>query len=288
MSFLSALGARPNQSSFLPAAAPAGGRLAPPQTAPASGNVAARLPVVEPAPAASDNVSLSSQALAARAASLGASTVDYAQQFIDNFAAALFGDQAKGASLSFDTASVSAEAGFSASATGATASLSLSESAHFSGTGQIVTADGQTYQFTIDVQYDANLQASSSQPSQADSQADSQPASQSASQSAPSIAPPDLATLTGKALPAIEFPGSLADLFQLLGRELQRQVPNSQNGVDGNLTLRLQRLVNSAALLAPRAQSGDPKAAASEASKALAKSYAAPAATPPSAEIAAA
>ena len=285
MSFLSALGARPNQSAFLPAAPLAGGTAASTQTAPASGKVAARLPVVEPAAAASDNVSLSSQALAARAASLGASTVDYAQQFIDNFAATLFGDQAKGASLSFDTASVSAEAGFSASATGGTASLSLSESAHFSGTGQIVTADGQTYQFTIDVQYDANLQASSSsQPSQPVSQAVSQPASQSA----PSIAPPDLATLTGKALPAIEFPGSLADLFQLLGRELQRQIPNNQNGADGNLTLRLQRLVNSAALLAPRAQSSDPKTAASEASKALAKSYAAPAATPASTEIAAA
>jgi hypothetical protein len=286
MSFLSALGTRPNLSTFLPAA-PAGGKAASAQTAPASGNVAAQLPVVEPAAAASDNVSLSNQALAARAASLGASTVDYAQQFIDKFAATLFGDQAKGATLSFDTASVSAEAGFSASATGGTASLSLSESAHFSGTGQIVTADGQTYQFTIDVQYDANLQASSSQPSQPAAQADSPPASQPTSQSAPSIAPPDLATLTGKALPAIEFPGSLDDLFQLLGRELRQQIPN-QNGADGNLTLRLQRLVNSAALLAPRAQSGDPKAAASEASKALAKSYAAPAATSASTEIAAA
>ena len=279
MSFLSALGTRPNLSTFLPAA-PASGKAASAQTAPASGNVAARLPVVEPVAAASNNVSLSSQALAARAANLGASTVDYAQQFIDNFAATLFGDQAKGATLSFDTASVSAEAGFSASATGGTASLSLSESAHFSGTGQIVTADGQTYQFTIDVQYDANLQASSSQPSQ--------PAPPAASQSAQSIAPPDLATLTGKALPAIEFPGSLADLFQLLGRELRQQIPNNQNGADGNLTLRLQRLVNSAALLAPRAQSGDPKASASEASKALAKSYAAPAAAPTSTEIAAA
>ncbi|HZV63574.1 MAG TPA: hypothetical protein VFG03_01515 [Telluria sp.] len=283
MSFLSALGTRPNLSTFLPAA-PAGGKAASAQTAPASGNVAAQLPVVEPAAAASDNVSLSSQALAARAASLGASTVDYAQRFIDNFAATLFGDQAKGATLRFDTASVSAEAGFSASATGGTALLSLSESAHFSGTGQIVTADGQTYQFTIDVQYDANLQASSGQPSQPAPQADSPPASQSA----PSIAPPDLATLTGKALPAIEFPGSLADLFQLLERELRQKIPNNQNGAEGNLTLRLQRLVNSAALLAPRAQSGDPKTAASDASKALAKSYAAPAATPTSTEIAAA
>lgn len=276
MSFLSALGARPNQSTFLPALAPAGGKAASAPTAPASGNVAARLPVVEPAPAPSDNVSLSSQALASRAADLGASTVDYARQFIDKFAVALFGDQAKGASLSFDAASVSAEAGFSASATADTASLKLSESAHFTGTGQIVTADGQTFQFEIDVQYEAKVQASSTQ------------SARPAAQPAPQIAPPDVAALTGKPLPAIEFPGGLADLFKLLGRVLQQQVQNSQNGSDGNLILRLQRLVNSAALLAPRAQPDDPKAGAADRNKALAQSYAAPSAPAASTEIAAA
>lgn len=281
MSLFSTVGARPAQPLVLPAAAAAGGKAAGAQTAPAGGNAAARRPVAEPAAQVSDSVSLSSQALASRVGELGNATVDVAQAFINSFAARLFGDQANGATLTFSSASLSADASASASAqhsageggTADQASFSLSESSHFIGTGELVTADGQSFQFEIEVSYNADLQASAQ-----------------TSQSAPQIAAPDVLALTGKPLPAIEFPGSLADLFKLLGRELQAQAPGNPNradgGANGNLTLRLLRLVNSAALLAPRAQPDDPKASVADRNKAAANSYAATPAPAASAEIA--
>ena len=78
-------------------------------------------------------------------------------------------------------------------------------------------------------------------------------------------------------MPAIKFPGSLADLFKLLGRQLEVSADAGKNdGNGGNLSLRLIRLVNSAALLAPRARADSPEATPAERNRALA-SYAAPA-----------
>ena len=281
MSLFSTIGKQAVPIALLPASATAGGKAAGAQTAPASGNVAARLPVVEPAAAASDNVSLSSQALASRVSDLGNATIDVAQAFINSFATRLFGDKANGATLTFSAASLSADASASASVAHSSgqgggidkADFSLSESSHFIGTGQLVTADGQTFQFEIEVSYNADVRASAQ-----------------TSQTAPQITAPDVLALTGKPLPAIEFPGSLADLFKLLGRELQAHAPNNpnraDNGENGNLTLRLLRLVNSAALIAPRVQPDDPKASAADRNKALANSYAAPQEPAASAEIA--
>jgi hypothetical protein len=53
--------------------------------------------------------------------------------------------------------------------------------------------------------------------------------------------------MAGKPLPAIEYPGSLNDLFKVLGRELA-----GDNDPHGRLSVRLMRLVDRAALLAPR------------------------------------
>lgn len=99
--------------------------------------------------------------------------------------------------------------------------LAADASARLSGSAPIATNDGQRFELEIEVDY----------------------------RSRALLAAPDTATLTGQALPAIKFPGSLNDLFKLLGRQLA-----SDGGPEGDLTLRLTRLVDRAALLAPRQQ----------------------------------
>ena len=272
MSILSALGSRPIQSPLLRSSAQdsAGAQLAS-----AAGRLPARLPVVDPVSLSSGSVSLSQQALNARVSQLGDKTVDVAQRLIGNFAEALFGDAAKGATFNFDAISVSADTSLAAavvhssdsSGNADAAALQLNESASFIGRGQIVTSDGQSFDFEIEVEYAASITAASAQSS-APAQAAQDPVTQ-----------PDTLSLTGKQLPAIKFPGSLADLFKVLGRQLEVSTDagkNDDNG--GNLSLRLIRLVNSAALLAPRAQADSPQASVVERNRALA-SYATPAAS---------
>jgi hypothetical protein len=267
MSDLSALGARPIQSTFFrtvtPDSAAAGA-----QQASASGNRPAQLAVVDPA-LSSSRVALSQQALNARLAQLGDKTIDVAQRFISTFAESLFGDAAKGATFSFDAVSVSADTSLSAAVQHATsaagsvdsAALRLDESASFIGHGQILTSDGQSFEFQIEVKYEASLTATSTQT------AGAQPAP---------VTAPDTAALTGKQLPAIKFPGSLADLFKVLGRQLEVSTDSGKNdGNNGNLSLRLIRLVNSAALIAPRVRADNPEATPVERNRALA-SYAPP------------
>lgn len=236
------------------------------QQASASGRVPARLPVVDPAARPSGSVILSQEALNARVAQLGDQTVDIAQRFIANFADSLFGDAAKGATFSFSAISVAADTSLSASASHAsgaagsvdTAALRLDESASFLGRGKIITADGQSFDFEVEVRYQAF-------------------ASSTATQQA--VSAPDALALTGQQLPEIKFPGSLADLFKVLGRQLEVSTDSGKNdGNNGNLSLRLIRLVNSAALLAPRAPQDNPQASAVERNRALA-SYAEPAAS---------
>jgi hypothetical protein len=266
MSTTPAIGSKPIQSTYLPANAQAGGKAAGAQTATASGAIPAQLRVVEPVAPTADTVSLSKQSLAPRA-DLGKGTLDLAQQFISNFARKLFGDAAKGADVSFESATLSTSASFAAGAsetsgadgTVRSATLNASESASFIGKGTITTSDGQSFDFEIEVRYEANVQAQATQTVER-----------------PTLSAPDALALTGKQLPAIEFPGSLDDLFKLLGRDLQLSVPNGQgndDGQNGNLSLRLLRLVNSAALLAPRAQPDDVRAPAAERNRALARSY---------------
>src|SRR5450830_1587837 len=219
----------------------------------AIGRVPARLPVVDAAPqsASGSNVSLSQQALEQRVSALGAQTIDVAQHFLQSFASTLFGDAAKGARFDFDSVSLSADAGVSAAALHAGdgssqvdgAALNFSESSSFTGHGQLVTKDGQSYSFDIEVEYRASASATavtSTQPTQS-------------GQDTP--ATPEQA-LVGKQLPPVKYPGSLADLFKLLGRQLDASVSSKDGGdADGQLSMRLIRLVNSAALLAPRLRS---------------------------------
>jgi hypothetical protein len=268
MSDFSAVGTRPIQSTLLRTVTQ-DSTAAGSQQASASGKIPAQLPVVDPVSLSSSSVALSQQALNARLAQLGDKTIDVAQRFISTFAQGLFGDAAKGATFSFDAVSVSADTSLSATvqhvstAAGSvdSAALQLNESASFIGHGQILTSDGQSFEFQIEVKYEASLSATSTQATSA------QPA-----QTGPEpLTAPDTMALTGKQLPAIKFPGSLADLFKLLGRQLEVSADSGKSdGNNGNLSLRLIRLVNSAALIAPRVRADNPEATPAERNRALA------------------
>jgi len=189
--------------------------------------------------------------LTSRVAALGNATVDFAQDFVNSFTQALFGDDAKGAVIDFDSASLETTSTFAAgvqqtrsggSVTNA-AAFSLTDSSHFVGKGTITTADGRKFDFEVEVQYDAELSAAASQTSNADE-----------------LPQPDQTTDTKDLpvvqLPNLDFPGTLADLFQLIGRNLQTALASSDNsanktddGIDRNtlrsLSLRLLNLVDS-------------------------------------------
>lgn len=263
MSLYSTNGARPVALTPFPANAQAGKALDT-RLAPASGNLAARLPRVDPTTFLDDIVSLSSKALEAGGSELATSTSDSAQSFMDTFAKRLFGDQAGIAKVAYNMTSFQASSSYSTSSTQASSadgtlrstSFDLSQSASFTGTGQITTDDGRVFDFELSVKYEARVEASSTE------MAGKQQA----------IEAPDVLVLTGKPLPAIKFPGSLDDLFKLLSRELRTEVSDGgEHG--GDLTLRLMRLVDRAALLAPRVRADDPDATPTERAKAVANTY---------------
>ena len=292
MSLFSTSGARPVALTPLPAGVQ-GGKGVGAQIAPPSGNLAARLPTVDPVPLDNDIVSLSSQALEARGAELAATTSDIAQNFMTAFAKRLFGDQAGTAKVAYNMTAFKSSSSVSASssdingaegvthnnafdlsesasftgtgqistdASGSThnSTFSLNQSASFTGTGQITTDDGRVFDFELSVKYEAKVTASSTE--------------QTGSRR-PAIASPDVLVLTGKPLPAIKFPGSLDDLFKLLSRELRTEVSGGPGQNGGDLTLRLMRLVDRAALLAPRVRPDDPNITPAEQAKAVANSY---------------
>ncbi len=254
MSMSSAQGPRPPASPTLPAFAQAAGKAASMPTAPASGIVPAQLPTVDPVKSRDDIVSLSRQGIQARGNDLAVSTSDSAQSFVGRIAKTMFGEVAETASVAYNLGSLKSAVGAPTASDDNVRdiALDLKENASFIGTGQINTQDGRSFDFEVAVKYKAN--------------ADEQTLA-----SKQRIEMPDVLVLTGKPLPAIEFPGSLNDLFKLLSRELRTDVSNGESS--GNMTLRLQRLVDSAALLAPRARPDDPDASAAERAKAIASTY---------------
>ncbi len=189
-------------------------------------------------------VSLSSDAvdLQKRVDSLGHKTVDMAQDLIGSFASSLLGENAKGASIAFDSVALESNASYAAgalhaeSAEGVTDALgfSLSEDSHFLGKGTITTADGRKLSFEVEIQYESRLTgaAASSVPSRREQLADHNPA-----MPLPEVEFPD-----------IDFPGSLADLFRLVDRNISATVKQhneqGQESDAGNLTLRLLKLVD--------------------------------------------
>ena len=190
-------------------------------------------------------VSLSSNAvdLQKRVDQLGNRTVDMAQNLIGSFAKSLLGDNAKGAKISFDSVALESNASFAAAALYAEGAdgvadalgFSLNENSHFLGKGTITTADGRKLSFEVEIQYEATMTAgaASNVPSRRKDQADQNPA-----MPLPEVEFPD-----------IDFPGSLADLFRLMDRNisatLKQQNEQGQESDAGNLTVRLLKLVDS-------------------------------------------
>ncbi len=265
MSLSSTFGSRPTAFTTPPAPAQQGGKAVAGPVAPASGNLAAPLPTVDPVALQEDIVSLSRQGLQARGINgSGVSGSDNAQSLLSIFAKRLFGDEVKTASVSYNLTSFESSSSFASAsvlANGpdgqeAAAAYNFSQSFSFTGVGELSTEDGRSFEFEIKVKYEASAQA------QQASVARNEP---------PVIETPDVLVLTGKPLPAIKFPGSLDDLFKLLSRELRTDVAGG--GENGNMTLRLMRLVDRAALLAPRARPDDPEITPAERSKAIAASY---------------
>lgn len=261
MSLSSTFGSRPPAYPTQLANVQAGSKAVAAQVAPASGNVAAALPTVEPVGLQEDIVSLSRQGLQARGVSGSTSSgSENAQSLMAIFAKRLFGDDTGTGGVayrltSYEASSSSASASVQQTGpngTEAAAAYDFRQNFSFTGVGELSTEDGRSFEFEIKVNFEASEQSLSKTE-------------------APVLETPDVLVLTGKPLPAIKFPGSLDDLFRVLSRELRTDV---SNGVEsGELTLRLQRLVDRAALLAPRARADDPEISPAERNKALAATY---------------
>lgn len=251
---------------------------------PSTQNRSPKLQSLEPA-SNDDVVNLSDAGveLAKRANGLGIATIDMAQSLVNNFAKQLFGDAAKGMKISFDSASISTMAGFSASvqhssgpngSSDATA-MSVQESSDFIGKGQITTADGHVYNFEVEVHYQAMaaLSASSSTnngdnprvnhdtgtPANEHSQAHQHHHTDGSQ--VPVATPPTDAGLASQAPQNLRahFPGSIQDLFSLLddGKlQVAFQLPatgvGNQTARSGNLTLRLLDLLKAPSLQAKK------------------------------------
>ncbi|GGY94253.1 hypothetical protein ACFFTM_11785 [Pseudoduganella plicata] len=186
----------------------------------------------------SGNVALSSSGLdlQQRVAGLGNATIDLAQNLLGNFAGKLFGDAMKGATIDFDSVSLESTSTFAAGAMHAegangvadAAAFSLTDSAHFLGKGTITLADGQKYDFEVEVQYEASLTAGAATRSEK--------------------APDDK---RAAALPMVEFPeidwaGGLSDLFKLMDKHISANIKrNDTQDTLGTLSARLFKLVNS-------------------------------------------
>jgi hypothetical protein len=262
MATIPALGARNLPATYYPASQKADGKSANGASG-ASTNASASTAATQKAGGVASPLSLSNDALdmQKRVASLGSATVDFAQSFMNSFTQALFGDDAKGATIDFDSASLEASSSYAlgvAQTSGSDgvrtlAGLSMTDSSHFIGKGTITTADGRKFDFEVEVKYEARLDAvSSSSNSDSDQLA---PAGQ-ADKKAQTVDLRDLADLPTVKLPNIDFPGTLSDLFQLIGRDLQSALGSGGDGsdqtsdnIDSNtlrgLSLRLLNLVDS-------------------------------------------
>ena len=206
----------------------------------------ANAPVKVPA---QDQVALSSNGidLQQRIAGLGNATVDLAQSLLGSFAGRLFGDAMKGATIDFDAVSLESNSAF---ATGVSrseaggkvtqaAGFSLQDSAHFMGKGTITLADGQKYDFEVEVLYEASTTAVAG----SESDQRKQLAAQNPAMPLPAVEFPD-----------IEWPGSLNDLFKMMDKQISGAIEKQSDGATGaeklgTLSLRLMNLVNNASAL---------------------------------------
>lgn len=185
---------------------------------------------------------LSAQGLSERTDALGHATLDVAQDFLGNMARQMFGD---GAAINFDSIDLSASSGYSAQMASLSgpngragmAGFSLAENAHFIGKGTITTADGQRFEFELEVQYESKISASAQYLTQG-----TQPADAAADDGSDGKLP-------AVELPDMDFAGSLGDLFRMLGQQLRSSIYDARDQTTGtgkeagSLTLRLLDLM---------------------------------------------
>jgi len=194
-----------------------------------------------------------------RAGDLGSATFEAAKKFVTNFAASLFGDAAKGMSISFDQSSISASSSFSSivqHAEGSNGSsdavaLRLEEASDFVGKGTITTADGHSFSFEVEVHYESTLamSASSTSTTQASGADGNTGEGTGRTGNASSGHHRHNPAATREGL-AAHFPGSVADLFKMLDQgSLGLSFKGQDNGNDdaasrlGKLTMHLLNLV---------------------------------------------
>lgn len=227
------------------------------------------LSALNPVSLSQKGIELSAQGMAKRADELGDATLDLAQNFIANFAQQMFGDAAKGATLSFDTANLSVQSGITALAQHSEgpngisdrAAFSLNDSSHFIGKGKITLADGQTFEFEIEVQYQSRIEAATTRTTSTTGAAAKPDQSNHGHGALPTARVPD-----------VDFPGGLDELFKLLGRQLQIDLPAQKQSADadagkaGTLSLRLLKLISDTTVL-------DQAPAKNQRAKALADAY---------------
>ena len=244
MSNITALGNRPSWSSlFAPGSVQAEGK-----------NSKATAVTSQPVtPVQNDQASLSSSGLdlQKRLADVGNSTIDLAQNLVGSFTQALFGDAGKGANISFDSVSLEAQSSFvvgvqhSQGANGTTdsAALQLTDSSHFLGKGTITTADGRKFDFEVEIKYSDELTAGASQSQDL---ASGQPTAPSASGNASDSggegnSAEGSSNLPTVSFPNIDFPGTLADLFKLIGHDLQSTLSAPHLGSDKSQSNNIDR-----------------------------------------------
>lgn len=165
----------------------------------------------------SDRVTLSQAgiALSKRAEDLGSSTMNAAQQFLTDFASRVLGASANGATISYDSATVSASSAFaaysqhssSASGTSDVTAVGLQDQSDFVGRGTITTADGLRYTFEVEVHYQATIAAASA------TQANTSTSTSSVATG--SSTPAKAATSSPAKSLDFNFPGSAGDLGKL-------------------------------------------------------------------------
>lgn len=194
-----------------------------------------------------------------RVSDLGSATVEAAKKFVASFAASLFGDAAKGMSISFEQSSISASSSFSSivqhvegsNGTSDAAALLLEEASDFVGKGTITTADGHSFSFEVEVHFESTLAmaASSSSTTQASGAGGNAGEEHVQSRNGSSGHHRHNPGGTREGLSA-HFPGSVAELFKMLdqgslGLSFHGQEKGNDDGASrlGNLKLHLLNLI---------------------------------------------
>lgn len=223
MNPITALAARPALPGLVSPTEVAGQAASPRNNAP--------LPARDPVALSRDGQQLArrSDALGERVGRVGAATLDMAQSFLGDFATRLFGKEAEGMSLSFDSLSLSAESRFTAARQRSQGSEGISESgamrledsASFIGSGTLTTADGRQFSFEIEVQYEFVAEAAYSRNSSGPASLaglENRPAGPFPAPARNPAAETTLATNKGEPIIA-RFGGTAAELLQRLTPE---------------------------------------------------------------------